>query len=293
MTRSVAFVLKGYPRLSETFIAQEIRALEQRGLDIVIYSLRHPTDPARHPVHDEIRAPVYYLPEYLTDDPRRVVRALCRLGTRGRFYRTLGAWLRDLVRDPTANRVRRFGQAVVLAAELPGSVDRLHTPASVTRYAAILSTRPWSCSAHAKDIWTTPEWEKRQKVAECRWLTVCTRTAADLLRRLSDETGKVLMNYHGIDLDRFPPPAQAAADTDGTDARNPVRILAVGRAVDKKGFDDLLQALAALPPERHWRLIHVGDGVLLPRLKSLAAQLGLTGRIDWLGALDQSRLLNQ
>ena len=63
----VAFVLKGYPRLSETFIAQEILALEQRGLDIEIVSLRHPTDRAAHPVHGQIRAPVLYLPEYLGD----------------------------------------------------------------------------------------------------------------------------------------------------------------------------------------------------------------------------------
>ncbi len=51
----VAFVLKGYPRLSETFIAQEINALEQRGLDILIVSLRHPTDKTVHPVHGQIR----------------------------------------------------------------------------------------------------------------------------------------------------------------------------------------------------------------------------------------------
>src|SRR5260370_36533251 len=71
----VAFVLKGYPRLSETFIAQEVRALEQRGLDIQIVSLRHPTDRLRHPVHGQIQAPVLYLPEYLKDEPRRVFRA--------------------------------------------------------------------------------------------------------------------------------------------------------------------------------------------------------------------------
>ena len=65
MLGRVAFVLKGYPRLSETFIAQEIAALERRGLEILIVSLRHPTDARRHPVHDEIRAPLLYLPEYL------------------------------------------------------------------------------------------------------------------------------------------------------------------------------------------------------------------------------------
>ena len=74
MPAPVAFVLKGYPRLSETFIAQEIRALERRGLDIRLYSMRLPTDPAIHPVHGEIEAPVTYLPEYLHEQPLRVLQ---------------------------------------------------------------------------------------------------------------------------------------------------------------------------------------------------------------------------
>src|SRR5207237_10244142 len=74
----VAVVLKGYPRLSETSIAQEIRALEQRGLDIHIVSLRQPTDRAVHPVHREIRAAVLYLPEYLYREPLRVWRGWWR-----------------------------------------------------------------------------------------------------------------------------------------------------------------------------------------------------------------------
>src|SRR5215469_16655218 len=68
----IAVVLKGYPRLSETFIAEEIRALEQRGLDILIVSLRHPTDKTIHPVHEQVRAERLYLPEYLYQEPLRV-----------------------------------------------------------------------------------------------------------------------------------------------------------------------------------------------------------------------------
>src|SRR5690242_14028287 len=145
----VAFVLKGYPRLSETFIAQEIRALEQRGLDIRIVSLRHPTDRAVHPVHREIRAPLLYLPEYLHQEPRRVLRAWRKLRRHPRYPLLRRAFLADLRRDPTRNRVRRFGQALVLAAELAPGVERLHahflhTPASVARYAALLLDLPWS-----------------------------------------------------------------------------------------------------------------------------------------------------
>ena len=58
MSPRIAVVLKGYPRLSETFIAQEIRALELRGFELCIISLRQPYDPATHPIHDEIEAPV-------------------------------------------------------------------------------------------------------------------------------------------------------------------------------------------------------------------------------------------
>ena len=144
----VAFVLKGYPRLSETFIAQEIAALERRGLDIRIVSLRHPTDRVRHPIHDQIRAPVLYLPEYLKDEPRRVLAGWHRARILPGYRSARRVWLADLSRDPMPNRVRRWGQALVLAAELPADIFHLHahflhTPASVARYAAMLRGLPW------------------------------------------------------------------------------------------------------------------------------------------------------
>ncbi|MFT6302449.1 MAG: hypothetical protein ACJAY2_001634, partial [Pseudomonadales bacterium] len=74
VTGKVVVVLKGYPRLSETFIAQELLGLEQAGMELEFVSLRHPTDLKRHAVHDEIRAPVTYLPEYLHLSPLRVIR---------------------------------------------------------------------------------------------------------------------------------------------------------------------------------------------------------------------------
>ncbi|MDN5863350.1 MAG: glycosyltransferase family 4 protein, partial [Salinisphaera sp.] len=131
---------------------------------------------------------------------------------------------------------------------------------------------------------------------ECQWLTACSGAGAEHLQRLTDEPAKIALNYHGIDLERFPPPPRARPGTDGADPARPVQILAVGRAVDKKGFDDLLHALATLAtptalPTPHWRLTHVGDGALLPALKALAVALELAGRIAWLGALDQARLL--
>ena len=289
----VAFILKGYPRLSETFIAQEIAALERRGLDILIVSLRRPTDARRHRLHDTIRARVLYLPEYLLLEPLRVLRAWWKIRQIANYASARRLWLRDLARDPTPNRARRFGQALVLAAELPEDVKHLHahflhTPASVTRYAAALLGLPWTGSAHAKDIWTTPEWEKREKLASCEWLVTCTRANREHLAALAPP-GKVELLYHGIDLARFPRNAAIGSARDGSS--EPVVILSVARLVEKKGTEILLEALARISPALQWRFVHVGGGPLLKSLQGRAARLGIEERVTWRGALTQDEVL--
>jgi glycosyltransferase involved in cell wall biosynthesis len=292
----VAFVLKGYPRLSETFIAQEIEALEQLGLDIQIVSLRHPTDRASHPVHGQIRAPVLYLPEYLRDEPPRVFAAWRQARRLPGYVAARRAWLADLPRDPTPNRVRRFGQAMVLAVELPTDIGHLHahflhTPASVARYTAMMLGLPWSVSAHAKDIWTIPAWEKREKLGSAQWAVTCTEAGRCHLAELTPSPGKVALSYHGLDLDRFASPRLRAAGGDGSDPAHPVTVLSVGRAVEKKGYDDLVAALALLPADLAWRFVHIGGGALAKRLRRQAARLGLEPRIEWRGMRPQPDVL--
>jgi glycosyltransferase involved in cell wall biosynthesis len=295
---SVLFILKGYPRLSETFIAQEIRGLERRGLSIEIWSLRHPTDRKTHPIHREIEAPVRYLPEYLHHEPLRVFRGWWRVRRRPGYRAARRLWGRDFKRDRSRNRLRRFGQALVLAAEMPAGTERLHahfmhTPASVARYAAAITGLPWSCSAHAKDIWTSPEWEKREKLQGTEWLVTCTEFGFQHLRALSADPDKVALSYHGLDFDRFPEPDRAdrpVGKSTYADDQS-VMLLSVGRAVEKKGFDILLKALAQLPSDLSWRWQHVGGGELLNQLKAQAKELGIDGKIDWLGAQDQSALM--
>lgn len=282
-----AVVLKGYPRLSETFVAQELLGLEQRGLAFDIWSLRHPTDRAIHPMHKAIRASRRYLPEYLHREPLRVLRGFADAVRRPGFGALMKVFAADLRRDPTAGRLRRLGQACVLARELDPRIRHLHvhflhTPGSVARYAALLSGRSWSFSAHAKDIWTIPDWEKREKIADARWGVTCTRAGQEHLAALAPDPGRVSLLYHGLDLSRFPEPP-ARPPRDGSDPADPARILSVGRAVEKKGFDLLLSALAALPPDLHWTFAHCGGGPLLVALKAQAERAGLGRRVAFLG----------
>lgn len=295
---AVAVILKGYPRLSETFIAQEILALERLGLQLQIVSLRHPTDKDVHPVHRDISAPATYLPEYLHSEPLRVLRGFMAARKLAGYKRAYATWRRDLGRDPTRNRIRRFGQACVVAAELPQDVAHLyahflHTPASVARYAAIMRGLPWSCSAHAKDIWTSPDWEIAEKLADAEWTVTCTRAGFDRLAGLARDPAKVALVYHGLDLERFPQRDAARPARDGSDATDPAIILSVGRAVEKKGYDDLLAALGMLPEDLHWRFRHVGGGGNIGGLKAKAARRGFAERIDWLGAQPQERVLDE
>jgi len=295
---SVLFVRKGYPRLSETFIAQEILALERRGLEIGIVSLRHPTDRTVHALNKAIRAPVLYLPEYLTREPLRVLAAWRTVRRRPRYREARAAWLADLKREPSAHRVRRFGQALVLAAEMRAGVGRLHahflhTPASVTRYAALLTGLPWSGSAHARDIWTTPDWDLGEKLAAADWVAVCNAGGRDRLARLAPRPENLLLIHHGLDLERFGPPVSVGTARDGRNPDDPAIVLSVGRAVPKKGYRDLLSALALLPAGLNWRFVHVGGGALAKRLIREARRLGLAGRTEWLGAQSQDVVLQQ
>ena len=296
MSRTIAIVLKGYPRLSETFIAQELLGLEKSGLALRLISLRHPTDKQSHPVHGEIAAPVSYLPEYLRDEPGRVFNGWWRSRRLPGYRQTRNSWLRDLKGDFSRNRFRRFGQALVMAAELPGDVDHIHshfihTPASVARYTAMLTGLSWTVSAHAKDIWTSSDKELGQKLAGARWVVTCTRSGWQHLKSLSPDPARVHLSYHGLDLSRFGPPPQRRPGPDGSDPENPVHIITVARAVEKKGLDTIISALAELPAGLSWHWHHIGAGGLVETLKAQAGKLGISDKLTWHGAMAQTDVL--
>jgi glycosyltransferase involved in cell wall biosynthesis len=294
----VAMVMKGYPRLSETFIAQELLALQSAGLPFEIWALRRPTDKAVHGLNKAIRASVAYLPEYLYQESLRVLKGLVAGLRQPGFRNLMRVFWRDLLRDPTPNRMRRLGQALVMGRELSPEVRHihvhyLHTPASVVRYACLLTGRTFSFSAHAKDIWTTPDWEKREKIADSRFGVTCTRAGLDVLRALCppSDPERVSLVYHGLDLQRFPEPPETRPVRDGSDPADPVVILSVGRLVGKKGYDDLLDALARLPRELNWRFVHVGSGALKDTLRMKARALDISTRVNWMGGLAQDDVI--
>ena len=294
---TLAIIVKGWPRLSETFIAQELLALQDRGQQFEIWSLRFPTDTKTHPLHQKITANVKYLPEYLHLEPLRVWRAWRAARKLAGFKTAWAACRKDFIRDKSRNRIRRFGQACVLATEISPNITGLyahfmHTPSSVARYAAIMRKMEWGFSAHAKDIWTSPEWEKQEKLNPAThgaaFGVTCTSYGAQHLRGLADMPERIDLVYHGLDLSRFPaPPERSAKNPNG-----PLQFLSVGRLVQKKGFDRLVDALALLPKNVDWHWVHIGSGDLKQTLQAQAKKAGVLDRITWRGACDQPEVIS-
>lgn len=150
---------------------------------------------------------------------------------------------------------------------------------------------PWSFSAHAKDIWTSPDWELREKLSPdhhgATFGATCTGFGAKHLQGLADSAKRVSLVYHGLDLSRFPAPPDRAARINGT----PLKIMSVGRLVEKKGFDNLIDALALLPKSLDWHWTHIGGGTLDAKMRRRATDRGIADRIIWRGACDQLEVI--
>jgi glycosyltransferase involved in cell wall biosynthesis len=249
--QKIAVFLKGYPRLSETFIAKELLWLEQNGFDLVFFSLRHPTDQKTHPIHDEIQADVIYLPEYLHQHLFFVIKTLLFSLWKNPcgFFMALKTMLHHFIQNPSRNSIRRFGQAAASYYALMQNQKQtgkdfdwiyahfMHTPASCAMYCSMISQIPWCCSAHAKDIWTSDHRDLQTKLSSMRFLATCTKNNVKHLKHIAlteNDSEKVHLIYHGLDFQRFTPRKQAKQ----RDQNQPLRIITIGRAVPKKGISD-------------------------------------------------------
>ena len=154
----------------------------------------------------------------------------------------------------------------------------------------MITGKSFSISAHAKDIWTSPEWEIREKLDDADWLVTCTKGGAQYLAGLAPPN-KVKLVYHGLDLSRFPSPKTKQSKRDGTSKAKAIRLITVGRAVAKKGIDSLIEALAKLPKDLHWQWTHIGGGPLKQDLQAQAKLLGIAENCDFRGSMPQREVL--
>jgi glycosyltransferase involved in cell wall biosynthesis len=293
---SVCVVVDRWPRISITFVAQELIGLQDEGLRLRLMTFGQP-DKVRHALFERLRAPVVRLPSSPVAT-WRFLRAWLKVRKRP-GYRLAKAMMRaDRAYAKKPGKLPKyFARAVILAAELPADTrviyaHFLNLTTTIARYAAAITDLPLAASAHARDIWTANEDDLRVKLAQAEWCATCTASGAERLRELTNRPGKIHLVHHGLSFDRFPRDLPIRPLRNGSAADDPVRLLSVGRGVEKKGFDVLLEALALLPSELAWRWDHVGPGELIPALREQSRRLGIAHRIEWHGAQDQAFVLD-
>ncbi|ROP26590.1 glycosyltransferase family 4 protein [Pseudokineococcus lusitanus] len=280
----VGYVVKSYPRFSETFIVRELVAREEAGERAVVASLRPPKDPRFHALLARVQAPVTYVPDDVRGGLVRVWEGLAALRAAGvaPSREALDALLDE---DPGV-AAQAVGVARWAVAE---GVTHLHAhfaslPGRTTRLAAMLTGLPWTMTAHAKDVFHEDVDPRRLAAVMADAdgvVAVSDMTTAWLAER--HPTARLHRVHNGLDLDEL---------TWSSPAHRPAVVAAVGRLVPKKGFDVLLDAVALLRGrgvDVRLRLAGAGDGAA--DLAARVTRLGLEDAVELLGPLPQHEVV--
>jgi glycosyltransferase involved in cell wall biosynthesis len=281
----VAYLVKRFPRLSETFVLNEFLQLRDRGLEASLYALLDPGEAVIDPAAERVMPELRYL--NLAGKPWQSSWRLLRGAAAQAAMRPTGlarvTWALVSVHRSIPS-LRHAAAGLWLARELRREgVSHLHahfahSPAAVAYLCRLAGGPPFSFTAHAKDLYTTLPRNLRIRAHAARFVVTCTESNARFLHDLLGDAADVPIHvvHHGADIQRFHPAG-----------RRPERglILSVGRLVPKKGYQTLLEALCRVMRDgREFRLEVYGGGPQRTELEKMADRLGLGARISFHGA---------
>lgn len=306
--KQIGYLLRSYPRLSQTFILNEILALEQIGVSIQIFALTNPHEKVVQRQVDQVQAPVHYLDEDI--QPRSLLNRLNEnaqvawLHLRG-YLRSLVyiAANRDIDKGYTASsRWECFRQAVhlihllILNERRTGKkLDHLHAhfahdPALIAYLVHSIAGIPFSFTAHARDLYQVPEKPLTDRIRQARAVITCCGSNLEYLNQIApSQKSKFSLIYHGVNLQDF----QQVSNRGANSPPHGPLILSVGRLVEKKGFQDLLEALFLVKQKgEDFRCAIYGDGPLAKQLEEWIDEHGMTGEISLKGDRTQQELIS-
>jgi colanic acid/amylovoran biosynthesis glycosyltransferase len=276
--KTIAYVINDFPVLSETFIGNEIRAMEKRGHRVVPFVFRRREGQAQP---EDIKLAERFIDhgEIPAKRARRVIKTL--------NSRTLDA-IGFVCAQTGLGRGSLLWNAAKMAGEFTArGCDHVHAHfagggAAHAITAARLAGLPVSFVCHGHDVYAEPEDLPAKLSASDRVVAVCDDLAADLSR--IHPAANIVRIACGTNPDQFTPRPK-------TEPSNG-RLLFVGRLVAQKGIDDLMSALGMLGSHRVPDLDIVGDGPLRDALQEAAKTLmHRTGRtIRFLGGQDEAWL---
>lgn len=314
----VAYILKNFPKLSETFIASEIYRLEQLGVDLKLLVIKPCGDDARHAVVARIKERPYYLPATTSlsetslfkwlklhlPDFRRSVAAVCKQNPGGvlkaaRFalFQSIRA-RRSFFGLPRKVYLKEFLQAAAMAEQIIPDKDVKHIHAhfahgatTVAWMAAMMTDLRFSFTAHAKDIYLeslNPAGLLARKMDAAQFVVTCTEANRSHLQALSKTPVHCL--YHGLTVDFSE--LLNESQTVRHERNGHIRALAVGRLIEKKGLDTFVEACGILKERKvNFEALIVGEsGDAEAKVRRYVESNRLSAHVQLAGAMPQTRL---
>jgi len=276
---TVGYVVDRPAELTQTFVTGELEELRRQGARVVIVALR----PARNAVPPQV-------PTLVLQD----------LGVSTRVQRLARRAWRLLDR-------RRWGEFEAALGEVASEIDGPGVPRSALPYAgwwlrrqrvhvlhahfgwraaaaahalSRLTGRPWTMTLHARDIFSDRHNLDAKLAAAARVVTVCDYNRRFLRNELG-VTRPIDLVICGVEPAAPPRPSDVGCD-----------VVAVGRLVEKKGFDLLLESVAKLRTARELRVRIIGDGPLQSQLQARAVELGIADIVEFAGPRSHEQTLS-
>ncbi len=281
---NILYFVNRFPKLSESFVINEIHELEKRGHNIAVFSLREPEIDMTHDEVSKLNTEVGYLP-----DPG--VRSL--LGAPGRWCLD-GDVLRSMahVSGPKAHAGAAYiaGHCIEFVESLEFEIDHVHGhfinwPKLAAQYTAARFDVPCTVTAHAYGLYSDPDMRMLRRLAD-RLDRVVTISEYNK-RYLKEEVGTtspIDVVHMGIDPEKFQPTEETVEN----------RILTVGRFVEKKGITYGIEAIAEVVEEVPDLEYHiVGSGPLEGEIRETIAEHDLEDHVTILGNVTDEQLIRE
>ena len=281
----IAYIIKCFPRLSETFILHEVLELEQQGMPLHIFSLLPATGKINHAAED-VRSRITYVPQMVWWRVPTFFSVITR-----RFLKNpwvlLSVCLMTMVRLHHHAMFKKILQAIYIAEQLEREgITHLHAhyanvPTTVAVIIHELTGIPYSFTAHAKDIYLSKPQSLVYHIRHARFVVTCTEYNRQHLESLSQIPllTPIYRIYHGLDLHAFPSVKPKSVSTE-----LPL-ILCVARLVEKKGLPYLLEACYLLKQQGYtFRCRIIGEGPQRALLEQRIKELALSECVELCGA---------
>ena len=305
----VAYVLKGFPRLSETFISNEVRLLTGLGMKLSLFSIKQGdalVDADGLPEVDYLpgvtsMSNTLLIPWLFTNiAPFAPAQLYWLIKAPLRYLRTLRFAIDCARRYGTGAVKKTFIKEFLFATQIARAIHKAgdfahihahfcHDATNVAWMCSQLTGLPFSFTAHAKDIYQNklnPGDLLERKLEATSFATTCTFANVHYLSRKTREPNKIHGIYHGLNIRLFRPAAPA------TTRSGPLKLLSIGRHVEKKGFDYLIDACALIKQrELDFTLTILGEsGDQTNLLHKKIRELGLCDQVHLLGPIPQKDL---